>query len=69
MWTFKQAPAQSDIIWKSMGVDENFSLLKTSILLILLFLFSVVILTPVMLITQAQAVVAGLDLPYRILSS
>ena len=62
MWTFKQAPAQSDILWKTMGVDENFSMLKTCILLILLFLFSVVILTPVMLITQAESILNSLNL-------
>lgn len=68
-WTFRQAPAQSDIIWQSMGVDENFSVLKTSILLILLFLFSVVILTPVMLVNQAQQLLNDLNLPHKILSS
>ena len=52
-----------------MGVDENFSLLKTSILLILLFLFSVVIITPVMLINQAQQLLDDLNLPHKILSS
>ena len=52
-----------------MGVDENFSRLKTCILLILLFLFSVVILTPVMLITQAQQLLDSLNLPHKILSS
>lgn len=52
-----------------MGVDENYSILKTSILLILLFLFSVVIVTPVMLIAQAQQILDDLNLPHKILSS
>ena len=49
-WKFQQAPAQSDLIWKSVNSDENFSFLKKCILMMLIFIISVVLITPILLI-------------------
>ena len=58
-WKFKQAHAQSDIIWESINADKNYALLKTTILLILLFIFSVVLITPIWLAATAENVIKG----------
>lgn len=44
-----------------MGADENFSFLKTAILLILLLLFSLIIVTPTFLIAKANIIVSNIN--------
>lgn len=45
-----------------MSVDKNFSLLKSTILLFLLFVISVLLLTPYYLVTNAEEIVKNWNL-------
>lgn len=49
-WTFKLAYPESDIIWEDLCKDSIISTFKSFVLLILLFILSVVLLTPLLLI-------------------
>lgn len=61
-WKFSQAPAQSDILWSSINCDPNISFLKTSILILLLFVISVILVTPILLINTAFDLFSQWDL-------
>ena len=48
-WRFELAPTQSDLIWHSLGVNEEFANLKTILLMVALTFFSIVVLSPIYL--------------------
>lgn len=60
-WKFNQAYSESDIIWGDISKDKLTSTVKTLVLWVLLFIISVILLTPMMLINIGTDVVASLD--------
>jgi hypothetical protein len=48
-WKFKPAPGQSDILWEGLAADEDCALLKTILLLVILFIVSVLLISPIMI--------------------
>lgn len=56
-WTFHESFPETDIIWEHLHRDSLFSYVKTTILWVLLLLFSIVLLTPLLLINMSQDVI------------
>lgn len=57
-WNFYASFAETDILWDNLDRDSILSLVKSTILLVLLLLFSVVLLTPLLFINMSQNVIA-----------
>jgi hypothetical protein len=56
-WTFSPAFPETDILWENLPLDSMLSMIKSTILLVLLLLFSIVLLTPLLLINMSQNVI------------
>ena len=56
-WSFYESFPETDIIWQHLHRDSLFSYVKTTILWVLLLLFSIVLLTPLLLINMSQDVI------------
>ena len=67
-WKFEMAASQSDLEWKSLSVDKEWANIKTWSLLSLLFVFSVFLITPLMLQNNATKIMEQLDLHHALLS-
>ena len=61
-WAFKKAFPQSDIIWEDLTADPVISWMKTAILWVLLISFSILLITPAMLIAMGTELLESLGL-------
>ena len=61
-WVFSDAFPESDIIWEQLHTDSLFSYIKVTILWVLLLLFSIVLLTPLLLINMSSNIIDNTNL-------
>ena len=60
-WKVNIAPAQNDIIWENFFTNLAYSKLKSWILLLLLFIVSVIIITPLTLVEKLTPLVNSIE--------
>mmetsp|Transcript_14843 Transcript_14843/g.10400 ORF Transcript_14843/g.10400 Transcript_14843/m.10400 type:complete len:185 (-) Transcript_14843:533-1087(-) len=63
-WGLNPAFSQSDIIWTNLSKDTLFSTLKTFFLLVILFIISVLLMTPLMFLDMADEIRESLENRY-----
>lgn len=56
-WAFDASFPETDIVWDHLHTDSILSLVKSTVLMVLLLLFSIVLLTPLLLINMSQNVI------------
>jgi len=60
-WVFSASFPESDIIWDGLSKDSVTGQIKTAILWVFLLLFSIVLLTPILLINMSAQIIENID--------